>query len=259
MPSFSIRLNGVKGSGVPRAIYVPVLAGRSSVEEPVEVTFAQRGSQKERVFQFSTRFPFGFTERREMVTLRHEVVVYPCLEPRPEIEQALDALSGELAATQQGRGQEFYRIRPYEALESARHLDWKATAHTGDLQVREFARDEDQQVLLYLDLNASALLDGWFEEAVEGAAYLAWELARRGVPLRFQTQTLDVTLGENGDVHTILKYLAFVARDEAAQAAAPDNPHSFQLVFTSNPQRMAALGWGLGGGAQMLCPPTAAR
>ena len=45
---------------------------------------------------------------------------------------------------QRGRGHDFYRIRPYETLESARHVDWKATAHTRDLQVREYAGNRNR-------------------------------------------------------------------------------------------------------------------
>jgi hypothetical protein len=37
---------------------------------------------------------------------------------------------------------------------------------------------------------------------------------------------------------------------------APDDPSSFQIVFSANPQRMSALGWGAGEerGARVLGP-----
>src|SRR6516165_6294504 len=181
--SFSIRLSGAAESGFDSILYFPVIPGGATIEESVTLYFPRRGAQSERSFQFSTRFPFGFTERREMVTLRHEIVIYPCLDPQPGFEELLESVTGEIEARQRGRGNDFYRIRPYEAYESAHHVDWKATAHTGALQVREFARDQDWRVLMYLDLNAPEAAD-WFEKAVECCAFLAYRLAEKGVQLR---------------------------------------------------------------------------
>lgn len=254
MPSFSIHLAGAAESGFDSILYFPVLPAGTTIEEPVDVYFARRGSQKERSFRFSTRFPFGFAERREMVTTRHEIVVYPCVDPQPGFEDLLASVAGDLESLHQGRGMDFYRIRPYEAMESARHVDWKASAHTGDLQVREFAREQDQRVELYLDLDVPREKEAWFETAVEGAAFLAYRLAARGVLLRFQTQRFEVTLPETGDIYSILKYLAFVSPVPGSRAVSPEDSNSFQVVFTANPERMAALGWGSSLFSRLLGP-----
>jgi hypothetical protein len=231
-----------------------VIPGGAVVEESVELYFPRRGAHSERSFQFSTRFPFGFAERRELVTARHDVVVYPCLDPQPGFEGLLASVRGEMEALQRGRGHDFYRIRPYEALESARHVDWKATAHTGNLQVREFARDQDDRVLIYFDLDASLENEAWFETAVDCAAFLAFRLAERGAHLRFQTQEFDLTLPDEGDIYMVLKYLALVTPRKGKPPLAPDDTASFHIVFSANPERMSALGWGMGEsrGARLL-------
>lgn len=254
IPSFSIHLAGAAESGFDSILYFPVVPGGAMLEESVELYFARRGPQRERAFQFSTRFPFGFAERREMVTARHDVVVYPCLDPQPGFEALLASVAGEIEAAHRGRGHNFYRIRPYEALESARHVDWKATAHTGALQVREFAREQDHRVLIYFDLDLPAESETWFERAVDCSAFLAFRLAEHGAQLRFQTQEFDVTVPEEGDIYTILKYLALVNPRRGRAPAAPDDPSSFHIVFSANPERMAALGWGMGEsrGARLL-------
>jgi hypothetical protein len=256
IPSFSIHLAGAPQSGFDAILYFPVIPGGAVLEESVELYFAKRGAQRERGFQFSTRFPFGFSERRESVTARHDVVVYPSLDPQPGFESLLYSVSGEMEALQRGRGHDFYRIRPYEALESARHVDWKATAHTGNLQVREFAREQDRRVLIYFDLDASLDAEAWFERAVDCCAFLAFRLAERGAHVRFETQEFDVSLPEEGDIYSILKYLALVTPRRGKSPAAPDDPTSFHLVFSSNPARMSALGWGTGDsrGARLLGP-----
>ena len=258
VPSFSIRLAGAARSGFDSILYFPVIPGGAVLEESVELYFAKRGTHRERSFQLSTRFPFGFSERRESVTARHDVVVYPCLDPQPGFDALLASVSGEMEALQRGRGHDFYRIRPYEALESARHVDWKATAHTGDLQVREFAREQDHRVLIYFDLDVPFASGKWFESAVDCCAFLAFRLAEHGAHVRLQTQEFDVSLPEDGDIYTILKYLALVSPRRGKPPAAPDDSASFHIVFSANPERMSAIGWGMGEsrGARLLGPGT---
>ena len=257
MPSFSIHLAGAAESGFDSILYFPVLAGGATVEEPVSVYFGRRGPQKQRSFRFSTRFPFGFAERRELITTRHEILVYPCLEPQPGFEDLLTSVSGDLESLQRGRGMDFYRIRPYEAMESARHVDWKASAHTGDLQVREFAHDEDQRVELYLDLDVPREQEAWFEQAVEGVAFLAYCLAARGVLIGFETQTIQVALPGTGDIYTILKYLALVSPLRGSPLVvshdSTNDTNSIQIVFTANADRRAPPE---GVGSRVLTPGT---
>ena len=260
IPSFSVHLAGAAESGFDSILYFPVIPGGGAIEESVDLYFPKRGKQRERSFQFSTRFPFGFSERREMVTAVHDILVYPCLDPQPGFESLLTDLIGELETLQRGRGHDFYRIRPYEALESARHVDWKATAHTGDLQVREFALEQEHRVLIYLDVDTpgqgGSAFEQWFESAVDCCAFLAFRLNERGTRIRFQTQEFDLSLPEDGDIYTILKYLALVQPGYGKAPAVADDPASFQIVFSAKPERMAALGWagGAGPGGRLLGP-----
>jgi uncharacterized protein (DUF58 family) len=170
----------------------------------------------------------------------------------------LAAVSGELEMIQRGRGHDFYRIRPYEALESARHVDWKATAHTGDLQVREYVREQERSVLIYLDLDIPFGAEDWFESAIDCAAFLAYQLSLSATRVRLKTQEFDVTLPEPGDIYTILKYLALVSPMRGKPPEGPDETASFQIVLTPEPARMSALGWGKeeGAGARLLGPDT---
>jgi len=254
MPSFSINATGA--SGYEGALYFPAIPGGATLEEPIDLRFPSRGRYSERTFQLTTRFPFGFAERREMVTLRHEVIVYPCLDPRPHFKALVDSIAGEVEAWRRGPGHDFYRIRPYEALESARHVDWKATAHTRSLQVREFARDEDQMIVIYLDLDAAPYQEAWFETAVECAAFVAFHLTETGHRVRLRTQEFDLASPAEGDIYAILKYLALVSRKTGARPPAPDQSSPLQIVLSANPQRLSTLGWGSGPGSRILGPET---
>jgi hypothetical protein len=143
-------------------------------------------------------------------------------------------------------------------MESARHVDWKATAHTRDLQVREYAREQEQSVLIYLDLDIPFGAEDWFESAIECASFLAYQFSLGETRVRLKTQEFDVTLPEPGDIYTILKYLALVSPMRGKPPEGPDETGSFQIVFSAHPGRMSALGWGKGDGtgARLLGPET---
>jgi uncharacterized protein (DUF58 family) len=254
MPSFSIHVSGSGESGLAEDVYFPVVPGRSRIEEPVELFFAHRGSYRENTFRFATFFPFGFTERRISILVRRDVLVYPCLDPQPGFEELLISLQGDIASFYRGLGNDFYRIRPYEALESARHVDWKATAHTGALQVREFAREQEQVVVFFLDLDVPPTRDVWFERAIECCAFLAWNIHRRGTRLRFRTQDIDLRIPEEADVYTMLKYLSVVIPAPGRTLPAPDDPNAFLVVFTPSPDALAQAGWDLDSNVRVVGP-----
>lgn len=243
IPSFSIHVTGVEETGLTRAIYFPVVPGGATIRETVEVFFARRGPHRDNTFQFSTRFPFGFAERRVQVRLPHEVLVYPCIDPQPGFEELLGAVTGDMESQFRGRGNDFYRIRPYEALESSRHVDWKATAHTGDLQVREFAREQDPLVQIFLDLDVPPENAGWFETAVDCCAFLVWRIGQKGSRLHLRTQSHDLRVPEDGDIYTILKYLAEVMPVSGNSAAPPHDEHSVQVVLSASPNLLEKAGW----------------
>jgi uncharacterized protein (DUF58 family) len=250
MPSFSVNVAGVvEETGVTAppiltsAVYFPIIPGRATLEETVELRFSRRGAHRQNSFTFSTRFPFGFLEKTAAVSLRRDVVVYPSLEPKPGFEQLLSEINGDLEAHYRGRGHEFYRIRAYEPLESARYVDWKATAHTGDLQVREFAREQERAVEIYLDCDIAPGAEPWFEEAIDCCAFLVWRLFQQGAGIRFQTQEFQMRVPEEGDVYTILKYLALVCPLQGKAPEPPIDEQSFQIVFSSDPNAIEAAGW----------------
>ncbi|MGH9611556.1 MAG: DUF58 domain-containing protein [Bryobacteraceae bacterium] len=257
MPSFSIRLAAEGGNQISAPLYFPVIPGHASAEGPVQLRFARRGVYRDGGFRFSTRFPFGFTERRIHVLLRRDVLVYPSIEPREEFEQLLVSITGEIEAQVRGAGHDFYRIRPYEALESARHVDWKATAHTGDLQVREFARDQDLAIALCLDLDLREADPEWFERAVSCAAFLAWRIHERGARLLFFTQEYSCETEEDNAVFEILRYLATV-KPRRGKLDPPVAAGAFRIALTSSPERLLSQGWDCGNPLTMIVGPDGA-
>jgi len=246
MPSFSIRVEGIRHPQSPTlrsGVYFPLIAGGATVEETVEVLFPNRGAYRQNSFAFSTAFPFGFLERSALVTLRREMVVYPSIDPQPGFDDLLAGIAGEIETHYRGLGRDFYRIRPYEALESARHVDWKASAHVGTLQVREFAREQEQTVEIFLDRDIPPELDAWFEYAIDCCAFLAWSLSSRGASIHFRSAGFALRQPEEGDIYNILKYLALVYAQRGNGAEAPHDDTSYKIVFTPWPARFHDAGW----------------
>ena len=246
IPSFSIRVDAIRDPASPilkSGVYSPMIAAGATLEETVEVQFPRRGAYRQNGFAFSTSFPFGFLEKTARVTLRREMVVYPKVDPQPGFDDLLAGLSGEIETHYRGLGRDFYRIRPYEAFESSRHVDWKASAHTGTLQIREFAREQEQIVEIYLDRNIPHELDAWFEHAINCCAFLAWRLSNQGASIHFRSGGYEFRQPEDGDIYTILKYLALVYPQRADAPEGPLDDSNFKIVFTPSPRVFREAGW----------------
>ena len=63
----------------------------------------------------------------------------------------LPLLTGEMASSSRGRGHELHSLREYVPTDSARFVDWKVSAKSARLMVREFAREDERRVMLVFD------------------------------------------------------------------------------------------------------------
>jgi hypothetical protein len=64
-----------------------------------------------------------------------------------------------------------------------------------------------------------------------------------GASLRFQSQDFRCRVPEEGDVYTILKYLALVYPLQGNAPEPPIDEQSFQIVFSPDPSALEAAGW----------------
>jgi uncharacterized protein (DUF58 family) len=228
-PSFALHLSSREE---PRVLHQTVifssLPARATAHADAPANFPRRGLHRESLFILATRFPFGLVERRAFISIRSDVVIYPALEPDPSTELLLADLRGDLEREQRGMGSDFYRLRPYELYENARYVDWRSSARTGDLQVREFASEERSIVYVYLDLRADP--GPAFENAVERCAYLIWSLSEESVRIHFRTQHADLLFPDQADLYRILRELALAQPDPHAPPPSSDDPH---IVFSA--------------------------
>jgi uncharacterized protein (DUF58 family) len=186
--------------------YFPYLPARGSLISELELKFDRRGRYQQERFGLATRFPFAFLTKTRRVPLAREVIVYPSVEPTDEFFEVLPLITGEFASFMRGRGNDLYRIREYMPEDSARHVDWKASAKSGSLKVREFSREDERKLRIVFDNpQLQAISAEAYEGAVALAASLGWHFTGENTDISFVSQGYRGT-----DIYRFLAYLAVV-------------------------------------------------
>jgi uncharacterized protein (DUF58 family) len=195
--------------------YFPFVPTQSEGSADLELRFDRRGSYSEDSFGLATRFPFAFFTKTRHVALRREVLVYPRIEPTEQLMDVLPLVRGEWESFVRGRGSDLYRIREYMSEDSARHVDWKATAKSGSLKVREFAREDERKVCILLDNpQQGRISEEEYEKAVDLTASLAWHFSSQEAELSFLVPGHPRTR----DLHEFLSWLAVIHPDGRSEA-----------------------------------------
>ncbi|MFN7930020.1 MAG: DUF58 domain-containing protein [Blastocatellia bacterium] len=241
--------------------HFPILPARAKAKARLTRTFARRGVYPVNGFTLRTRFPFGFVERKRFVEANGEVIVYPRPQLLDDFYHLLPLTHGQVESHLRGRGSDLYGIRQYMPNDHPRYVDWKATAKSARLMVREFTRDDDWRLTIALDvfdvaqtsslqtLPADPLSEAkarenfadQFDRAVTFAASVLTHFLDEGAEIRLLLGDYDSGFGrENEHRYAMLKHLARVtlptpiATEANAETAAPPKVPSL-------PERMPAL------------------
>lgn len=190
------------GTRLERRVLVSWLpAGESLMVEPPAVA-ATRGRVRFGPVKLRTGDPVGLFQReRSLEPAATELLVHPRLLELDGLRGA-GAWGGQaVVRARASEGMEFRNLRDYQFGDDLRHLDWKATARTGELLIREYERPVAQNATLVLDLCRRQLYgrreDGTLEQSVSLAASLAVLLRRMGYTLRLlaeDEQRLELTM-----------------------------------------------------------------
>ena len=187
------------------SVYFPYIAGGSTAIADVELNFQRRGRYQQDAVGLATRFPFSFLLKTRRIALSREVLVYPSVEETDELMEILPMITGEFEVFVAGRGHDLYRIREYGPEDSARHLDWKASAKSQSLKVREFTREDERRLRIVFDNPEPGTVQEMpYERGVALAASLAWHFAGDNTQLSFVSQNYS----GSKDVYDFLAHLA---------------------------------------------------
>jgi uncharacterized protein (DUF58 family) len=188
LPSFSILVEA-RGPGdaelskrrkryLKRALaYFSYVPHSAAAEQRVEQLFPARGHVLIDGFELSTRFPFGFFRRRRRLRARNvDIIVYPKPEVISDKLHLLPMYAGRIPSLRRGAGHDLFSMRDYQPQDDLRHIDWKATARSRRLTVRQFTSEDERRITIVLDTRlqraASSDVASRFERGVVQAASL---------------------------------------------------------------------------------------
>ena len=215
-----------------RPVYFTYIAPHETVEAQVELIFPRRGLYTQNSFSVATRFPFSFLIKSRKIELKRELLVYPALLESDDVLDLLPMITGEFVSYARGRGSELYLIRDYTPHDPARYLDWKATAKTGNLKVREYSREDERRLRLVFDNpEPGRVSSAVYERAVSLTATLA---------CHFNTENVDLSFGGSeyaGGMHLedFLRYLAVIQPAQSVESVLDTLPVSsdFNVIVTA--------------------------
>lgn len=165
--------------------------------------------------------PFGFAQRTQEFGDTRTVIVVPEVVPLAPLVRDVGAAGGtaHTASSRLGQGSDNLSPRHYVSGDSMRRIHWRATAHRGDLMVRQEEEEASPDAIVILDRTArrwghrSDAEDQAFELAVTACASIALHLVLEGysVDVRDSAGTvLGALRGHEDDRESLLVALAMV-------------------------------------------------
>jgi len=263
-PSFSLLVAGgtrkTPGEILARPVFFPYIPRLSAARQKVELRFPKRGVYRQDAFGIRTRFPFGFFEKTREVNSPIEMTVYPHVEPADQFYEVLPLLSGEMASFYRGRGHELHSLREYRPTDSVRFVDWKVTAKSGRMMVREFAREDERRVMLVLDpfigppaspetseqtggKPAAGKYAECFERAVSLTACIAWHFHEIHAVMQFRTERCATPMASASEIiYDTLRELAVIEPQPSSAGGKfldelGSDHEIFKIILTGRPQR----------------------
>jgi uncharacterized protein (DUF58 family) len=139
------------GSGLNKLAYFVLAPARSSARQRIEHTFRVRGRYPITGFRIATKFPAGFFKKWRRIDATGEILVYPKPQPLDDFYHALPMLAGQIQSHARGSGDDLYGIRHYHPSDHMRYIDWKATAKSMAMMVREHMREDEWRLTIVFD------------------------------------------------------------------------------------------------------------
>lgn len=222
-----------------RSAYFPFLAGHGHSRRSLWLQLPQRGLYRLNRLEMSTQFPFGFVKKKRVLPRSIELTVLPESEPPNEFFEMLPLLSGAFESFYKGSGSDLHSIRDYRTQDSGRFIDWKASAKTGQLMVREFTREDDRKCCFVFDNTLSEFEERdrpAFEKAVRLCASALRHFQEMDCETRLVTPLQSTRYGQSESA--LIESLKILAVIQPAQVTATDlltlaSEASFKIVFTA--------------------------
>lgn len=232
--------------GVFPALGSALRGGERVVAVRYAVTGRVRGIRAIGPLRVTSTDPFGLARRSQVFRDTTPVTVAPAMVDLAPIVDYAGEAGGALhtATTQLGQGADNLVARPYLPGDSMRRIHWRASAHSGDLMVRQEEQESTPEAIVVIDRSVvrwtnDALrtpgADPGFEQAVSAGVSALARLAHDGYSVQFMDAhgtelAARVERGEQPEIEAVARGLAtLVARRDDA---LPQLPRLFAGVTT---------------------------
>jgi len=170
----------------PRVFFARV-AGRDRARIRWQCPSPKRGKYQFRDLDLGTRSPFGLVEHRVKIALWDQMLVYPKIGRLTRRWFQMQRQSSENRRGQRhdrsAQQVEYHGLRGYRPGDSQRWIHWRTSARRGELMVKEFEQQNEQDLAILIDpwlprTKAAADQREALEQAISFAATLCLESCR---------------------------------------------------------------------------------
>jgi uncharacterized protein (DUF58 family) len=139
---------------IPR-VFFPRVPGQERVRQQWQCPGPRRGRYRFRDLDIGTRSPFGIVEHRVTIPLADQIVVYPRIGQLTRRWFLVQRQSSEHRRGQRhdrsAQQMEYHGLRDYRSGDNPRWIHWRTTARRGELMVKEFEQQNEQDLAILVD------------------------------------------------------------------------------------------------------------
>jgi uncharacterized protein (DUF58 family) len=175
-----------------------------------------------------------------------DIIVYPKPEVISDELHLLPMYAGRIPSLRRGAGHDLFSMRDYQPQDDLRHIDWKATARSRRLTVREFTSEDERRITIVLDTRLPDVADDELKVRFERGVVQAASLLKHFIDERAEVR---LVLGDEGgpfgsgmdQLYRCLRRLALIvpktegkSPDDELEIAGRDVvEHDFAILLTA--------------------------
>jgi uncharacterized protein (DUF58 family) len=212
------------GTAISPRVFFPRVPGHDRARASWQTVTPRRGKYCFRDLDLGTRAPFGLVERRVTIPLFEEILVYPKI---GQLTRRWFQLQRQASENRMGKRhdrssqqEEYHGLRDYRSGDSPRWIHWRTSARRGELMVKEFEQQNEQDLAILIDpwlprTKIAPELRDAMEQAISFAATVCLETCRRQgrrLSLGWTGATPEVCQGQASVklLHELLERLALL-------------------------------------------------
>ncbi|MBV8194122.1 MAG: DUF58 domain-containing protein [Candidatus Dormibacteraeota bacterium] len=176
------------GTAISPRVFFPRVPARDRARVRWQTATPRRGKYSFRDLELGTRAPFGLVERRVTIPHREEIFIYPKIGQLTRRwfqlqRQASESRTGK-RHDRSSQQEEYHGLRDYRPGDSPRWIHWRTSARRGELMVKEFEQQNEQDLAILIDpwlprTKVAPESRDAMEQAISFAATVCLETCRR--------------------------------------------------------------------------------